>query len=68
MGRRGSGKYEAMYAVEDGGGWAVSLQQYHPNSARSLVIARRMKWNVVLLFSLCCRLPPKVGETGKIYR
>ena len=24
-----------------GGGWAVLLQQYHPNSAGSLVIARR---------------------------
>ena len=26
-----------------GGGWAVSLQQCHPNSAGSPVIARRMK-------------------------
>ena len=29
--------------VEDGGGWAVLLQQCHPNSAGSLVIARRME-------------------------
>ena len=29
--------------VEDGGGWAVLLQQWHPNSAGSLVIARRTK-------------------------
>ena len=27
--------------VEDGGGWAVLHQQCHPNSAGSLVIARR---------------------------
>ena len=27
--------------VEDGGGWAVLLHQCHPNSAGSLVIARR---------------------------
>ena len=26
--------------VEDGGGWTVLLQQCHPNSAGSLVIAR----------------------------
>ena len=29
-----------MY-VEDGGGWSVLLQQCHPNSAGSLVIAVR---------------------------
>ena len=23
---------------------------------------------IVLLFSLCCRLPPKLGETAKAYR
>ena len=27
--------------VEDGGGWAVLLQQCHPNSAGPLIIARR---------------------------
>ena len=27
--------------VKDGGGWAVLLQQCHPNSAGSPVIARR---------------------------
>ena len=26
--------------VEDGGGWAVLLQQCHPNPAGSLIIAR----------------------------
>ena len=54
--------------MEDGEGWAVSLQQCHPNSVGSLVIARRTEWNIVLLFSLCCRLPPKLGETAKVYR
>ena len=29
--------------VEDWEGWAVLLQQCHPNSAGSLVIARRME-------------------------
>ena len=23
---------------------------------------------IVLLFLLCCRLPPKLGETAKVYR
>ena len=32
---------EATEVVEDGGGWAVLLQQFHPNSAGSLVIAER---------------------------
>ena len=49
------------------GNWAVSPQQCHPNSAGSLVIARRTEWNIVLLF-LCCWLPPKLGETAKVYR
>ena len=40
-GSRGDGIYEATKVVEDGGGWAVLLQQCHPNSAGSLVIARR---------------------------
>ena len=44
------------------------LQQCHPNSARSLVIARRTKWNSVLLFSLCCRPPHKLRETAKVNR
>ena len=30
-----------QHKLEDGGGWAVLLQQCHPNSAGSLVIARR---------------------------
>ena len=49
--------------MEDGGGWAVLLQQCHPNSAGSLIIAGGTEWGphcfVVLL---CCRLPPKLGK------
>ena len=37
----GDGIYEATNVVEDEGGWAVLLQQCHPNSAGSPVIARR---------------------------
>ena len=53
-----------------GGGWAVLLQQCHPNLAGSLVIARRTEWNIVLLFFCVVgsRLPPKLGETAKVYR
>ena len=40
-GSREVGIYEATYVVEDGGGWAVLLQQCRPNLAGSLVIARR---------------------------
>ena len=40
-GSRGDGIYEVTQVVEDGGGWAVLLQQCHPNTAGSLVIARR---------------------------
>ena len=46
------------------------LQQCHPNSAGSLVIAGRTELNphCFCLFLLCCRLPPKQGETAKVYR
>ena len=40
-GSRGDGIYEVTEVVEDGGGWAVLLQQCHPNLAGFLVIARR---------------------------
>ena len=37
-----------------GGGWSVLLQQCHPNSAGSLITARRTEYNPPLfLFSLC---------------
>ena len=61
--------YILTNVVEDGGGWAVLLQQCHPNSAGSLVIARGTEWGphcfVVLL---CCKLLPKLGEMAKVYR
>ena len=38
------GAYKFTYIFsQDRGGWAVLLQQCHPNSAGSLVIARRTK-------------------------
>ena len=37
------GEMAFMKVVEDVGGWAVLLQQCHPNSAGYLVIARRME-------------------------
>ena len=68
-GSRGDGIYEVTKVVEDGGGWAVLLQQSHPNSAGSLVIARRTECNPhCFCVSLCCRLPPKLRETAKVYR
>ena len=37
--------------------------------AGSLVIAGRTEWNpIVFVVLLCCRLPPKLGETAKVYR
>ena len=45
VGAVGEVAYEATKVVEDWGGWAVSLRQCRPNSARSLVIARRTECN-----------------------
>ena len=50
--------------MEGGGGWAVLLQQCHPNSAESLVIARRTEWKP---HCFCCFLcvvsyPPNWGK------
>ena len=66
----GDGIYEATEVVEDWGGWAVLLQQWHPNSDGPLVIARRTECNpqLFLLFSLHCWQPCKLGETAKVYR
>ena len=47
----------AVRKVEDGGGWAVLLQQCHPNSAGSLVIARRTE-----CYPHCLWLLPKWGK------
>ena len=34
-----------------------------------IIIARRTEKNpIVFVISLCCRLPPKLGETAKVYR
>ena len=40
----------------------MSLQQCHPNLAGSRVIARRMGWNVVLLFLCVVGYPPNWGK------
>ena len=45
----------------------MSPQQCHPNSAPSLQEERSVT-PIVLLLSLCCQLPPKLGETAKVYR
>ena len=34
----------------------------------SSLLEERSKNPAFLLFSLCCRLPPKLGETAKVYR
>ena len=58
--------------VKAGGGWAVLLQQCHPNSAGSLVIARRTESNphcfFVFLCVCCWPAPSKLGETAKVYK
>ena len=52
--------------MEDGGGWAVLLQQCHPNSAGSLVIAGGTEWGP---HCFCCffvlSATPKLGETPR---
>ena len=49
-----------------GGGWAVLLQQCHPNSAGSLVIARGMEWGP---HCFCCYFvlsaTPQTGGNGQ---
>ena len=32
------------------------------------LLEERSKTPIVFVFSLCCRLPPKLGETAKVYR
>ena len=32
------------------------------------LLEERSKTPIVILFSLCCQLPPKLGETAKVYR
>ena len=41
VGETASMKRRKFWKTGGGGGWAVLLQQCHPNSAGSLVIARR---------------------------
>ena len=49
--------------MEDGVGWAVLLQQCHPNSAGSLVIARRVEHCFVVFFMLLAN--PQTGGNGQ---
>ena len=63
MGSRGDGICEA---TEDVGGWAVLLQQCHPNSAGSLVIAGGTEWGP---HCFCCSFvllaTPQTGGNGQ---
>ena len=34
----------------------------------SSLLEERSEIPIVLLFLLCCRLPPKLGETARVYR
>ena len=34
----------------------------------SSLLEERNKTPIVFVVSLCCRLPPKLGETAKVYR
>ena len=34
----------------------------------SSLLEERSKTPIVFVVSLCCRLPPKLGETAKVYR
>ena len=53
--------------MEDGGGWAVLLQQCHPNSAGSLVIAKRTsEIPIVFVVSLVLSVTPKLREMSKV--
>ena len=65
-GSRGDGICEATKVVEDGGGWAMLLQQCHPNSAGSLIIARGTEWGP---HCFCCSFvlsaTPQTGGNGQ---
>ena len=56
--------------MEDGGGWAVLLQQCHPNSAGSLIIAEKngVKPPLFFVVSFVLSATPELGETAKVYR
>ena len=51
---------------EDGLCCYISAIQTRPGP--SSLLEERSKTPIVFVFSLCCQLPPKLGETAKVYR
>ena len=52
--------------VEDG--LCCSSSAIQTQVGPSSLLEERSEISIVLLFLLCCRLPPKLGETAKVYR
>ena len=51
---------------EDGLCCSSSAIQTRPSP--SSLLEERSKTPIVFVFSLCCRLPPNLGEMAKVYR
>ena len=51
---------------EDGLCCSSSAMQTRPGP--SSLLEERGKTPIVFVVSLCCQLPPKLGETAKVYR
>ena len=69
-GSRGVGIYEVTQVVKDGGrmGCVAPAVQSKLGWVPRHCQKNGVKPPLFLLFLLCCRLPPKLGETAKVYR
>ena len=49
-------------------GKTVKINKEGTHNQRQKILEERSEIPIVLLFLLCCRLLPKLGETAKVYR
>ena len=67
VGEMASMKQRKLWKMgEDGLRYSSSAIQTQPDP--SSLLEERSKTPFVFVVSLCCRLPPKLGETAKVYR
>ena len=50
------------------GGLCCSSSAIQTRLGPSSLLEERNKTSIVFVVLLCCRLPPKLGETAKVYR
>ena len=60
-------KRRKLYRTGEGG-LCCSSSAIQTRLGPSSLPEERSEIPIVLLFLLCCRLPPKLGETAKVYR